>query len=115
MFHYLNYKTMATKNISELIKSATEYTDFTSDYSKIFADNKGGDKCIYGVCKYGLRTDIGKIAENVGDTEKGIGDVWSDAGISKEQEQWDKLESYCMLIVTDSAGNILQETPRRYY
>lgn len=106
---------MATKNISELIKSATEYVDYTSDYAHLFANNKDGDKCIYGVCKYGKRTDMGKIAENVDDIENGIGEVWSDAGISKEQENWDKLGNSCMLIVTDSEGNILQETPQRYY
>lgn len=115
MFHYLNYKTMATNNISELIKSATDYVDYTSGYAHLFADNKGGDKCIYSVCKIGKHTYMGKITENIRDTEKGIGDVWSDAGILKEQENWEKLENSCMLIVTDSAGNILQETPRRYY
>ena len=63
MFHYLNYKTMATKNISELIKSATDYVDYTSGYAHLFADNKGGDKCIQSVCKIGKHTYMGKITE----------------------------------------------------
>ena len=106
---------MATKNISEIIDNATEYYDYTADYLGLFSCNKGGDKSIYAYVCYDGHREVNKLAENVYDIDRGIGQMWAVSGITKEQEKWDSLPSWCQLIATDNNGHILYESSKRYF
>lgn len=114
MFHFKNHTVMA-KNISEYIKSSKVSFDFTTEYKKLFTNNCNGNKTIYGLVNMGTYTEVGKLAVNVENEHEGINAIWSDAEITKEQEEWKTLNFYAMMIVTDKDGAILHETPKRYF
>lgn len=112
---------MATKNISELVKRVKENTDLSEYYQKYFKELLGGDYNLYGYTYIGeykgesAFADLVLMARGVADIDKSIALAWEQTDIKPEQETWLKLANYCIIYVTDKNGNIIKETPRRYF
>ena len=111
---------METKNISELIEKADNFADYTDAFDDLKKIEKG-EYNVYGYCFIGKYADcpahdeVSLLGKCVNDIEKAISLAWWNAGLGRESEQWTHLPNYGYIIVTDSKGMIIKETPRRYY
>lgn len=111
------------KNISEIIFNSKEYTDdsYDSYFYGIMKEFLGGDNKIYGYSwldEYNGKPAHGEIilmAEHVKNIDAAIAAVWKGTGLEPESEDWNTLPNYSIIYVTDKEGNIIKETPRRYY
>ena len=105
------------KNISELIKTAKKYNDYIKYYADDYKSILGGEYNMYGYTYFGdkSRVEIGLLAEGISDVDAAIELGWKNTGLEKENEQWTMLDNYAIIYITDKAGNIVKETPRRYY
>jgi len=114
---------MATKNISEVLNNTKEYTDdsYDSYFYGILDKYLGGEYKIYGYSwldEHGDKPAHGEIilmAKHVKNIDAAIASVWDRTGLNTESESWTKLPNYSIIYVTDKDGNIIKETPRRYF
>ena len=106
------------KNISELIKTAKKYEDYMKYYAEDYKNILGGEYNMYGYSHMGGNksiNEIGLLAEGISDVDTAIELGWKNTGLKRENEQWTQLDNFAIIYITDKDGNVIKETPRRYY